>query len=465
MMADEPVRQLTEETFRVLSYAITEDVPAKLKQSLEQDTFIFSGFKTYHQLREVSALLQDENGGYKSFEKFYQDVLSIHQTYNKNYLQAEYNFAIQSTQMAVKWQDFERDGDRYLIQYRTAGDDKVRAEHAPLHNTTLPVNDPFWENYLPPLGWNCRCTAVQVLRDKYPVSNSEHAIMLGDMATEQPKQKIFRFNPGKTETIFPPKHPYYKLSHQDKPVVKEVLEAQAAENIEKQWMQELPDTLTTEQKKAIIQNFKEIEQGLGIVKGKPMTYEQADRQSANPRHSERRGFKINCQTCAPAYMLRLRGFNITAGENTTDSKLDWLSKHWSKCWKNADGTDAAIITFHSWMEKHGYAVMNASRYMAFFREVCKDPGIYEIGLSWKRKGGHCTIIEKMEDGSLRYIEPQLDNSPGSGHEWNNISNLCSRMTTKPYYSRTGTIGVDNQDGIIKIDDKVFDKSLLGIFVK
>ena len=161
------MRQLTEETFRVLSYAITEDVPDKLKLALEQDTFIFSGFKTYHQLREVSALLQDENGGYKSFEKFYQDVLRIHQTYNKNYLQAEYNFAVQSTQMAVKWQDFERDGDRYLIQYRTAGDDKVRAEHAPLHNTTLPVNDPFWENYLPPLGWNCRCTAVQVLRDKY----------------------------------------------------------------------------------------------------------------------------------------------------------------------------------------------------------------------------------------------------------------------------------------------------------
>lgn len=467
MMSDEDVRALTRETHRVLSSAIglKQEVPDELRRLLEESTFVFSGFKTYHELREVSAMMQAKDGGFKPWDEFCREVTAIDDRYNRNYLQAEYNFAVQSAQMAAKWKDFEKDGDDYLLQYRTAGDDKVRAEHAALHNTTLPINDPFWDEYLPPLDWGCRCTTVQVLRGKYPESNSAEAIAAGERATDTPKKKIFRFNPGKTGNLFPPKHPYFKLTQQDKPVVKQAIEAQVSEDREQQWMDELPDTLTPEQKKAIIQNFKDIEAGLGVVKGKPMTYEQADKQSANPRHDERRGFKINCQTCAPAYMLRLRGFNITAGENTTGSKLDWLSRHWGKCWKNADGTDAAIISFHSWMDRHGYASMTPSRYMDFFRDTCQEPGIYEVGLSWRGGGGHCTIIEKMSDGTLRYIEPQHDNSPGSGREWNNIDRLCARMTTKPLYSRSGVIGMDNEDGVIRIDNKLFDKSLLGIFDK
>lgn len=110
--------------------------------------------------------------------------------------------------MAVKWHDFQHDGDRYLLQYRTANDGLVRPEHQALHNTTLPIDDPFWNSYTPPLGWNCRCTVVQVNRGKYPVSDSAAAIRAGEEATAKPKQQIFRFNPGKTERVFPPRHPY-----------------------------------------------------------------------------------------------------------------------------------------------------------------------------------------------------------------------------------------------------------------
>lgn len=234
MMSDEDVRALTHETYRVLSSAIgvKQEVPDDLRRLLEESTFVFSGFKTYHELREVSALIQAEDGGFKSWDIFSQEVLAIDNRYNRNYLQAEYNFAVQSAQMATKWKDFEKDGDEYLLQYRTAGDDKVRAEHAVLHNTTLPINDPFWDEYLPPLDWGCRCTTVQVLREKYPVSDSAEAIAAGERATDTPKKEIFRFNPGKTGNLFPPKHPYFKLTRQDKPVVKEAIEAQAAEELE-----------------------------------------------------------------------------------------------------------------------------------------------------------------------------------------------------------------------------------------
>ena len=233
MMSDEDVQALTRETYRVLSSAIgvKQEVPDELRRLLSESTFVFSGFKTYHELREVSAMMQDESGGFKSWEKFKEEVTAIDSRYNRNYLRAEYDFAVQSAQMAAKWKEFEADGDEYLLQYRTAGDDKVRAEHAVLHNTTLPIDDPFWDEYLPPLDWGCRCTTVQVLRDKYPVSNSTEAIAAGERATDTPKKKIFRFNPGKTGNLFPPKHPYFKLSKQDKPIVKEAIEAQVAEEL------------------------------------------------------------------------------------------------------------------------------------------------------------------------------------------------------------------------------------------
>lgn len=65
--------------------------------------------------------------------------------------------------MAAKWEKFEEDGDRYNLQYRTAGDDKVRPEHAALNGVTLPMSDPFWESYYPPNGWNCFYQGTPVL--------------------------------------------------------------------------------------------------------------------------------------------------------------------------------------------------------------------------------------------------------------------------------------------------------------
>lgn len=44
--------------------------------------------------------------------------------------------------------------------YFTAGDDRVREEHAVLDGTSLPKEDAFWKRWYPPNGWSCRCTVV-----------------------------------------------------------------------------------------------------------------------------------------------------------------------------------------------------------------------------------------------------------------------------------------------------------------
>lgn len=212
MLADPAVRPLIEETFNALNgaidTAIKTETPPELTAALQNNAFVFSGFKTYHSLSEVGLALTDADGNVKPFETFRKDVEAIDSKYNTNYLYAEYNHALHTSQMAVKWNDIMQDGDRYNLQYRTAGDERVRSEHATLDNTTLPPSDEFWKFYLPPNGWNCRCTVEQVLRDDYPMSDPAVAKAAGDACTDEPKARMFRYNAGREMTIFPKKHPY-----------------------------------------------------------------------------------------------------------------------------------------------------------------------------------------------------------------------------------------------------------------
>ena len=208
---------------------LERSIPEEMARALDENIFLFSGFKTYHEMNDVSRLLKDEDGGFKSFDRFLQDVQAIDASYNQNWLYAEYNFATASTQMAAKWADIERDGDEYDLQYRTALDGLVRPEHAALEGITLPPSDKFWNEYYPPNGWNCRCTAVQVLKDKYPTSDSDQACAAGERATTQigkngeNKAAMFRFNPGKAGKVFPLKHPYYKAPKEVKEAVRDAV--------------------------------------------------------------------------------------------------------------------------------------------------------------------------------------------------------------------------------------------------
>lgn len=213
-LKEKPYKDLIDETYKVFDPVIRDnEVPAEMLSKLQNDAFIFSGLKTHAQLLEASSLLLDENGNIKSFSKFSQEFNKINVDYNQNYLEAEHQFAINSSQMAANWAALDSNG-RYNLQYRTANDDRVREAHRVLQDVTLPVDDPFWLSYYPPNGWRCRCTAVEVLKSKYELSDSKKAIQWGDKATTQigkdgkNRLEMFRFNPGAQEKVFPPKHPY-----------------------------------------------------------------------------------------------------------------------------------------------------------------------------------------------------------------------------------------------------------------
>ena len=135
-------RRLIAETLkqinRAISSGVSYEVPETVRHALENNAFIFSGFKAYHTLREVGLSLTTDTGEIKPFEQFRRDVGKVNNQYNHNYLYAEYNHAVGASLMAERWQKIEADGDKYDLQYRTAMDDRVREDHAILHNTTLP---------------------------------------------------------------------------------------------------------------------------------------------------------------------------------------------------------------------------------------------------------------------------------------------------------------------------------------
>ena len=213
-LTDPRARKVIDATTQIINRAVEtsvpHDVPETLRYALENNGFIFSGFKTFHALREVGLSMLDDKGNVKPFDDFRKDVQQINQNYNVNWLNAEYKHALGSSLMAVKWADLSKDTDRYFLQYRTAQDSRVRPDHAALDGITLPADDPFWSKYYPPNGWGCRCQAVQVRRAKYQPSDPKEAMKLGDEATDTLKQRMFRYNAGTEMQLFPPKHPYYK---------------------------------------------------------------------------------------------------------------------------------------------------------------------------------------------------------------------------------------------------------------
>lgn len=171
-------------------------------------------------MNEAFPALVGSDGNIKPFEQFYKEVSSIHDRYNRHYLRAEYNFVHASAQMAARWEEFAADGDDYNLQYRTAGDNRVREEHRALDGVTLPFSDPFWEEFLPPNGWNCRCSVVQVRKSKYPVTDAADARRRGEQALQRDTRGMFRFNPGAQQKTVPDYNPYTISACRSCPVAK-----------------------------------------------------------------------------------------------------------------------------------------------------------------------------------------------------------------------------------------------------
>lgn len=135
--------------------------------------------------------------------------------------------------------------------------------------------------------------------------------------------------------------------------------------------------LAEEERNAITRNRLEIERILGIKKGKTMSIEEADRQSANPKFYEGKPLRINCATCTPAYMLRLWGFDVTAKGNVEGSPVRDVSRgKYMDLFKTTEGESIELASTRQWAKSKGYKAMPPKRYKEFYEEACKEEGVY-----------------------------------------------------------------------------------------
>jgi SPP1 gp7 family putative phage head morphogenesis protein len=177
--------------------------------SLRNNVYVFSGAKQYHQVREMVDAIYDKDR-IKPFSEYKKTGTEIFEKYNgkEGYLRAEYNAAISQSRSASMWMDIENNKELLpMLEYVTVGDGRVRPEHAMLDRIKRPVDDKFWNNYFPPNGWNCRCTALQ--------SDDTDKTSLKGFVKPSSVPDVFMMNAGKDKIVFSEKHTYFKVAKQD----------------------------------------------------------------------------------------------------------------------------------------------------------------------------------------------------------------------------------------------------------
>ena len=189
---------------------------------------------------------------------------------------------------------------------------------------------------------------------------------------------------------------------------------------QKKWDALVWQGITPEQKA----NLKELEKALGIKKGRPMTHEQADTGMVNPLYDNPANYgknryklsksgrwvknpewddqySVNCQTCAPVYLLRRWGFNIEAMGNPKGRVWgkDILNNDYTRVWMNHKG-------------EYGYGFRFRQHHKteaSILKGLDAEPdGIYQVECTWKgAKSGHTWVYVKRDGKGFMY-DPQTN---------------------------------------------------------
>jgi SPP1 gp7 family putative phage head morphogenesis protein len=123
--------------------ATTADLARDLQQSLVKG--LASGTTITQFRKDFDKAVQDYGWTYKGKRGWRTAVI--------------FDANMRSAHMAGRWQQLQANKDRRpYLQYRTAGDAKVRPQHRQWNGLIFHIDDPFWQIHYPPNGWGCRCT-------------------------------------------------------------------------------------------------------------------------------------------------------------------------------------------------------------------------------------------------------------------------------------------------------------------
>ena len=159
------------------------------------------------------------------------------------------------------------------------------------------------------------------------------------------------------------------------------------------------------------QNFKVIENKMGLKRGISMDFEKANQGKGNIDYkSGLTAFRVNCQSSVVAHELRMRGFDVTAQPNwQMGDDPNKLSHGTWKCWIKADGTPFEMP------ERFAYKISKNGNYIGLpyketiqqINEHTKEVGRYHVSFGWKGENyGHIVTMERKADGTALWYDPQ-----------------------------------------------------------
>jgi len=197
-----------------------------LLNDFRENVNVFSGAKTFDQIKESQRLILDNNGVLRPFRDYLADVKELNALYNETWLRTEAETAIAQAQNARQWMEFENDKEDFpYLKYHTQEDSRVRHSHKALNGFTAKVDDPYWSGIMPQNSWNCRCW-VEQLQEGERSSNEWERQRVKENNKGLPKDekikslkdipdKLFDYNPAKDRIIFKTEgvgsHPYMKV--------------------------------------------------------------------------------------------------------------------------------------------------------------------------------------------------------------------------------------------------------------
>ena len=176
------------------------------------NVYIFAAAKSYQLVREILDIITIKT--IKNKSEFIIQGTKIYNKYNVDYLTTECDSAEYQAKGAKSWINFKKgkktkvEQEKFL-RYLTKRDNKVRPEHALLDGIVKKIDDKFWDFYLPPNGWNCRCI-VEKMESSGITSTDTEGLNLDKAVPD-----IFRFNAAKEKKVFSKKHPYFKVDKKD----------------------------------------------------------------------------------------------------------------------------------------------------------------------------------------------------------------------------------------------------------
>ncbi|KAA2242817.1 hypothetical protein F0L74_09825 [Chitinophaga agrisoli] len=185
----------------------------ELLDEMRENVYMFSGAKTYQQVKVMSELLT-EGETIMPFADFKVAARGVFDQYNVAWLRTEYDTAIGQGHCAVKWNSIMQNADVLpMLEYDAVMDQNTSDICRPLNGVRLPVNDPFWRKYAPLNHFNCRCL-IRQLEDGRSTSKSKIEGLESEVGDKM--QDIFKMNPGIDRVVFSDKHPYFDVAPKDR---------------------------------------------------------------------------------------------------------------------------------------------------------------------------------------------------------------------------------------------------------